>query len=134
MVRPRDLLSKRHLCVDHRLRLRFSDSHPAHEPFELDSRRTPHDHDPIAQGFTAGFIEKWDISKKKFRGVAMALGFETPLTTDARMQDLLQRAFLARVGEDYGANPLPVQVSASGINTDAKLLLDQAPHLRIAIR
>ena len=33
----------------------------------------------------------------------MAFGFEAPLTADARMQDLLQRAFLVRVGEHYGA-------------------------------
>src|SRR5205823_3398797 len=126
-------LHQRHLRVDHRLRFRFPESHPRHEPLTLDSRRTRHDHNPIAQGFTAGFIEKWYVSKKKFGGVAMALGFETPLTADARMQDLLQRAFFSRVGEHYRANSLPIQVPAMGINIGAKLLLDKSPHLRIAV-
>ena len=46
----------------------------------------------------------------------MALGFETPLTADARMQDLLQRAFLSRVGEHYGADPLSIQALTRRIN------------------
>src|SRR6476619_2752952 len=63
----------------------------------------------------------------------MALGFETPLTTDARMQDLLERAFLVRVGEHYGANLLSIQAFVPGVSPRAKLLLDQSPHLRVSV-
>jgi hypothetical protein len=64
----------------------------------------------------------------------MALGFETPLAADARMQDLLQRAFLSRVGEDYGPDRPPIQASGYRINRGAELLLDESPHLRVAVR
>src|SRR5436190_4498335 len=104
MIGSADLFRQRHLRVDHLLRLRFIQTHPRGKPLELHSWRAGHDDDAIAQSFTAGFIEKWYVSKKKLRGVAMALGFETPLTADARMQDLLQRAFLSRVAEHYGAD------------------------------
>src|SRR5947207_3495613 len=129
MIGPADLFRKRHLGIDHLLRLRSWHSHARHEPLELEPGRARHDHDSIAQGFAAGFIEKWYVSKKKLGGVAMAFGFEAPLTADARMQDLLQRAFLLRVGEYYGANCLPVQVSAGQINRRAKFLRDESPHL-----
>src|SRR5947207_6940525 len=120
MIGPADLFRKRHLGIDHLLRLRSWHSHARHEPLELESGRARHDHDSIAQGFTAGFIEKWNISKKKLRGVGMAFGFEPPLAADARMQDLLQRAFLLRVGEHYGTDRLPIQAPVLRINRRAK--------------
>ena len=42
-------------------------------------------------------------AKKSSVESAPAFGFEGPLTPDARMQNLLQREFLFRVGEHYGA-------------------------------
>jgi len=104
------------------------------EPLELDLARTGHHHDAVAQGFTAGFIKKWNVSKEKIGGVSAALGFEAPLTTDARMQDLLQRAFLFRVGEDYRANLRPVQVAVLRIDRGPEFPCDQGPHLRIVPR
>src|SRR6476660_835717 len=63
----------------------------------------------------------------------MALGFETPLTTDARMQDLLERAFLVRVGEHYRADLLSIQAFVPGVSIRAKFLLDESPYLRVPV-
>ena len=103
------------------------------QPLELHAWRAGHDHDGIAQGFTTGFIEKRNVSKEKIGGVAMAFGFEAPLTADARMQDLLQRAFLFRVGEDYRAKLPPVQVAACRLNPRPKVTRNESPYLRIAL-
>ena len=64
----------------------------------------------------------------------MAFGFEAPLTADARMQDLLQRAFLFRVGEYYRAHFGPIQAAIGRKNLRAKLLPDQLPHLGVPLR
>src|SRR5450432_496822 len=64
----------------------------------------------------------------------MAFGFEAPLTANARMQDLLQRAFLFRVGKDYGAKLPPVQVAARRINRRAKFMRNEFPHFQVALR
>ena len=107
----------------------------SHQPFELDARRAGHHHDGIAQGFTTGFIEKRNVSKKKIVGVAPAFGFEAPLTADARMQDLLQRAFLFRVGEHYGAQSGPDSSRRWQNKSPGQIpRADQLPHLRIALR
>ncbi len=50
------------------------------------------------------------------------------------MQNLLERLFLFRVGEHYGAKLGPVQVSFRGINPVAKSGVIQIPHLRVTIR
>src|SRR5947209_6132044 len=64
MISAADLFSERHLGVDHSLGLVFSETGPRDEPLKLHARRAGHDHDLIAQGFTAGFIKKRNISKK----------------------------------------------------------------------
>ncbi len=133
VIGPADFFRERHLGKDHLFRRRPLQAGPRDQPLQLHAGRAGHDRDTIAESFTAGFIEKRYVSKKKPGGVATAFRFEAPLTADARMQDLLQRAFLFRVGEDYGADRLPVQVPARGISRGAEFRLDQAPDLRIAI-
>jgi hypothetical protein len=56
MVGAANLFRKRHLGVDHLPGLRFRQASARDESLELELRRTGHDHDSIAQGFTAGFI------------------------------------------------------------------------------
>ena len=63
----------------------------------------------------------------------MALGFETPLTTDARMQDLLERALLFAIGKDYRPKCAPIQTPISRKNPVAKLLSEKSLYLWIVI-
>ena len=103
-----NLFRERHLGTNHLLGGRAIELRASDQSFELEAWRAGHDHDEIAQGFTTGFIEKRNVSKKKIGRVVPAFGFEAPLTADARMQDLLQRAFLVRVAEDYRAHLGPI--------------------------
>src|SRR5438045_1386075 len=121
MIGPANFFCERHLRSNHFFGGGAIEFRPREQTIELQAGRAGHDHDAIAQGFTAGFIEKWNVSKEKIGGVSAALGFEAPLTTDARMQDLLQRAFLFRVGEDYRANLRPLQVAVFSITLPSKL-------------
>jgi hypothetical protein len=50
------------------------------------------------------------------------------------MQDLLQRAFLFRVGEHYGADRFAVQVSLGRISRGAELRFDKAPYFLVRVR
>src|SRR4051794_28554432 len=50
------------------------------------------------------------------------------------MQDLLERALFLRVGENYGADCLAIQVAAREICFRPKLLHDQLAHFRIAMQ
>src|SRR3954462_4240978 len=50
------------------------------------------------------------------------------------MQDLLQRALFLRVGKNYGADCLAIQVAAREICFRPKLLHDQLAHFRVAMQ
>ena len=72
--------------------------------------------------FTLGFIEERDIGQEKLAGLAAFLRRGGPLLADARMEDLLERALLFRVGEHYRSKCAPIQISVCRKNFNPKAL------------
>ena len=103
------------------------------QPLQLNFRRAGDDHDPIAQGFAIGFIKKGNICEKKLAGFAALFRFSGPLMADARMEDLLERALLFSVGEDYGPKCGPIQLPGSRKNFVAEALSQKGSHFEIGI-
>ena len=88
------------------------DLHFAGEIGELDIGRAGHDHHAVAQGFTTGFIKKWNVCKEKFGRFAVPVRFNAPLPANPRMENLFERLPFGDVLEDYGADCLAIQVVA----------------------
>ena len=82
---------------------------------------------------TIGFIEEWDIGQEKFTGLSAFFRCSGPLLADARMQDLLERALLFAVGEDYRPKCGAIQIPAGRKNLSAELLAQPDAHLRILV-
>jgi hypothetical protein len=99
----------------------------------LDFRHAGDDHNTIAEQFTFGFIKERDIGQEKFAGLAAFLRRSGPLPADARMEDLLERALLFRVDEDYRPKCRPIQIAARRKNRVAKFLSQKPAHLRVRI-
>ncbi len=108
-----DFLFQRHLRFDHFLSRTACNSFAQEQPRQLDAGRTSHHHHPVAQGFTAGFIKKGDISKEKIRSTAMRFHFRAPLAANPRMENLFERASFRSVLEDYGAKPFTFQAAVT---------------------
>jgi hypothetical protein len=86
----------------------------------LDLRRRGHDHHAITQGFTTGFIKKWNVCEEKFGRCAVLIRFNAPLPANPGMENFFERAFFSRVLEDYRADCLPIQVAIAGKNAKAE--------------
>ena len=84
--------------------------------------------------FTIGFIKKRDVGQKELAGQATLVRFSSPLKANARVEDLLERALLFRLGKDYGAKGGAIQLPRRRKNPGAELCAQQRPHLRILIR
>ena len=134
MIGARDFFRERHLRGDDFLRRLRIERRAHHQTLQLHALRARDHDDAVAQGFTTGFIQKRNVSKEKFRGLAPAFGLDRPLTPDARMQNLLERLLLFRVGEYYGAKEGAVQVPLRRINLRAEGGADLRAHLRVAVR
>ena len=80
-----------------------------------------------------GFIKEWDIGQEKFAGLAAFFRFSGPLTADARMEDLLERALLFCVGEDYRPKCGAIQIPIDRKKLPAKCLPQEVAHLRVLI-
>src|SRR5438874_4048855 len=116
-----DFFFERHLGFDHRFRGSALDLHSPHEIGELDVGRTrDHDHS-VAQGFTTGFIKKWNVCEEKFGSFAVSIRFNAPLPANPRMENLFERAFFGLVLENYRAECLPIQVAIGQENSGSEL-------------
>ena len=65
MVRACDFFLERHLRVNHLSSFGAFDRHPFSQAGQLHLLRAAHHDHSVAQRFTAGFIQEWDISKEK---------------------------------------------------------------------
>jgi hypothetical protein len=117
-----DFFFERHLRIDHRFGRGAFDAHFSHEIGELDVGRTSdHDH-AVAQGFTSGFIEKWNVCEEKFRSFAVLIRFNAPLPANPRMENLFERAPFRGVLENYGAKSGPIQVAVRRKNAKTEFV------------
>jgi hypothetical protein len=128
-----DLFVQGHLRGNYFKGSGFSQRGTRNQPLQLHRRGAGDDDHAIAEGFTACFVKKRYVCKKKLGGVSPAFGFGSPLTPDARMQNLLKRAFLFRVGENYGAKLGAIQVSAGGINLGPEALANRGSRFGITV-
>ena len=74
-----------------------------------------------------------DVGQEKLARLAAFLRRGGPLLADARMEDLLKRALLFRVGEDYRSKCAPIQISVCRKNFNTKPLSQKALHLFVPI-
>ena len=116
-----DFFFERHLGIDHRFSRGALDAHFSHEVGKLDVRRTRHHDHAVAQGFTSGFIEKWNVCEEKFGSFAVLIRFNAPLLTNLRMENSFERAPFRGVLENYGAESGPIQVAVRRKNAVPKL-------------
>jgi hypothetical protein len=93
---------------------------PPQQPLCLNPGRASHHHHSIAQGFAAGFIKKWDVSKEKIGRIAMGLRFGAPLAANARVKNFLESGLFRRARKDYGAKRGPIQVATGRKDLIAK--------------
>src|SRR5205085_7487495 len=121
VIGPFNFFLERHLGIDHRFGRVAFDFHFTDEIGELDVERTSdHDHS-VAQGFAAGFIEKWNVCEEKFGSLAVLFRFNAPLLTNPRMENLFEPAPLGGVLEHYRPNRLAIQVAAAQKNPEPEL-------------
>jgi hypothetical protein len=113
---------ERHLRFDHGFSCAPIDAHPLDQPRELNVRRGSNDHHSVTQGLTTRFIEKWNVCDEKFGRLAVLFRLSTPLPTNPRMENFLERAFLGRVLEDYSAKRGPIQVPIGRKNAEPELI------------
>ena len=83
-----DFFFERHLRFDHGFRRGALDLHSPHKIGELDIGRTGDHHHAVAQGFTTGFIKKWNVCEEKFRRCAVPVRFNAPLPANPGMENL----------------------------------------------
>jgi hypothetical protein len=115
---------ERHLGIDHRFGGRAVHAHLAHKIGQLDVGRTSdHDH-AVAQGFTSGFIEKWNVCEEKFGSIAVPVRFNAPLPANPRMENLFERAPFRDALENYGSKSGPIQVAAWGKDPRPELVAE----------
>jgi len=116
-----DFFFERHLGIDHCFGDGALDAPFSHEIGELDVRRTRDHGDAVAQGFTSGFIEKWNVCEEKFGSFAVLIRFNAPLPANPRMENLFERAPFRGVLKNYGAKSRPIQVAVRRKNAVPKL-------------
>jgi hypothetical protein len=87
----------------------------------------------VAQRFTASFIKKGNISEEKIGRVAMRFRFRAPLATNPRMENLFERASFSRVGKDYMAKLLSIQLLIDRKNRTPKFASNLSFNLQIKI-
>src|SRR5437773_3128382 len=109
-----DFFFERHLRFDHGFGRGALDLHSPHKIGELDIGRTGDHHNAVAQGFTTGFIEKWNVCEKKFGRCAVPVRFNAPLPANPGMENLFERLPFGGVLKDYRAECLPIQVAVTG--------------------
>src|SRR5207249_4588616 len=120
VIGPFNFFLERYLRFDHGFGRGALDLHSAHKIGELDIGRTSHDHHPIAQGFSTGFIKKWNVCEEKFGRCAMPVRFNAPLPANPGMENLFERLLFSGVLEDYRAESRPIQVAIAGKDAKAE--------------
>jgi len=115
-----DFFFERHLRFDHGFGRDALDLHSPHKIGELDIGRTGHDHHSVAQGFTTGFIKKWNVCEEKFGRCAVPVRFNAPLPANPGMENLFERLLFGGVLEDYRAKRGPIQVAITGKDAKAE--------------
>src|SRR5207253_9619627 len=93
----------------------------SHKIGELNLRRTGDHHHAVAQGFTTGFIKKWNVCKEKFGRCAVPVRFNTPLPANPGMENQFERLLFGGVLKDYRAECVPIQVAVAGKDAESEL-------------
>src|SRR3984893_10905828 len=102
------------------------------QPRQLHLGRAGDDHDAVTEGFTTGFIQKWNVSEEKIGRITMGLRFSAPLAANARMENLFERLLFGRAFEHYGPKGPAIQAS-TGKNSGAKLAPELLLYLLVQI-
>jgi len=89
----------------------------------LDIGRTGDHHHAVAQGFTTGFIKKWNVCERKIREMlAVACPpSNAPLPANPGMENQFERLLFGGVPERFIAPEcLPIQVAVAGKDAESE--------------